>query len=105
MGGGGFLESIRGMGFAGGLYPVNPKATEIQGLPCYPSLRDIPGPVDHVISSVPAPVVPQLAEDAIAKGVRSIHFFTAGFSETGDEEREWPSVAEFLEELLTVADD
>jgi len=85
--GGGFLEAIRGMGFAGPIYPVNPKATEIQGLPCYPTLRDIPGPVDYVISSVPAPVVPQLVEDAIAKGVRAIHFFTAGFSETGDEER------------------
>ncbi|MGD9889809.1 MAG: acetate--CoA ligase family protein [Dehalococcoidia bacterium] len=86
-GGGNFLESIREMGFDGPLYPVNPKAQEIAGLPCYPSLRDIPGPVDYLISSVPAPAVPQLVEDAIAKGVRLIHFFTAGFSETGDDER------------------
>lgn len=87
MGGAGFLESIRGMGFAGPIYPVNPKAAEVQGLPCYPSLRDIPGTVDYVISSVPAPAVPGLVEDAIAKGVRALHFFTAGFSETGDAER------------------
>lgn len=86
-GGIGFLESIREMGFDGPLYLINPKAREIAGLPCYPSLRDIPGPVDYLISSVPAPVVPQLVEDAIAKGVRLIHFFTAGFSETGEEER------------------
>lgn len=86
-GGGGFLESIREMGFSGPIYPVNPKATEIQGLRCYPSLRDVPEEVDYLISSVPAPAVPQLVDDAIAKGVKAIHFFTAGFSETGDEER------------------
>lgn len=84
---GGFVESMQEMGFAGALYPVNPKATEIAGLPCYPSLRDVPGDVDYVISSIPAHLVPQLVEDAAAKGVRTIHFFTAGFSETGDVER------------------
>src|SRR5215217_7892466 len=86
-GGNGFLTSIRDMGFAGPLYPVNPKATEIEGLPCYPSLRAIPEPVDYVISSVPAPAVPQLVDDAIATGVRAIHFFTAGFRETGEADR------------------
>ncbi|HXF50348.1 MAG TPA: CoA-binding protein [Dehalococcoidia bacterium] len=84
---GGFVESIQEMGFSGALYPVNPKATEINGLPCYPSLRDVPGEVDYVISSIPAHLVPQMIEDAAVKGVRTIHFFTAGFSETGDEER------------------
>lgn len=68
------------------LYAVNPKYDEVEGVRCYPSLLDIEGPVDHVISSVPARVVPQLVEDAITKGVKVIHFFTAGFSETGEEE-------------------
>ena len=47
-----------------GLYPVNPKATEIEGMPCYPSLLDTPDPVDHVISMVPARIVPMLVEEA-----------------------------------------
>ncbi|MDA0270419.1 MAG: CoA-binding protein [Chloroflexi bacterium] len=87
-GGGGFLNSIMEQGYheRAGLYPVNPKATEIAGLKCYASLTDIEGPVDHVISLVPARVVPVLVEQAVAKGVRSVHFFTAGFSETGDPE-------------------
>jgi acyl-CoA synthetase (NDP forming) len=68
------------------LYPVNPKMDEIEGLRCYPSLLDIEGEVDHVISVVPARVVPMLVEQCIEKGIRSIHFFTAGFSETGDAE-------------------
>jgi len=66
------------------LYPVNPKYQEVEGLKCYASVLDIEGPVDHVISSVPALVVPKLVDDCIAKGVKTIHFFTAGFRETGE---------------------
>lgn len=82
----GFIMAMQDMAFEGGLYPVNPRHQEILGLKCYPSLLDIPGPVDHVIFAVPAHVVPEVIEDCIAKGVKSIHFFTAGFSETGEEE-------------------
>ena len=84
---GGFYQSLLDAGFpeVGQLYPVNPKIDEIDGVRCYPSLLDTPGPVDHVISQVPARAVPQLVDECIAKQVRSIHFFTAGFSETGDE--------------------
>lgn len=85
--GSGFLTALQGGSYAGRLHPVNPKADEIQGLRCYPRLRDVPGDVDYVISSVPAQVVPQLIEDCEAKRVQAIHFFTAGFSETGDAER------------------
>ena len=73
------------MGFPA-VYPVNPKYPEIEGLKCYASILDIEGPVDHVISSVPAHIVPKLVDDCIAKPVRSVHFFTAGFRETGDAE-------------------
>ena len=81
-----FLLSIQDMGFEGGLYPVNPKHQEVLGLKCYPSLLDIPGPVDHVIFSIPVQAVLDVVEDCIAKGVKTMHFFTAGFSETGEEE-------------------
>ncbi len=81
----GFLLACKEAGCEN-LYPVNPKYDEIEGLRCYPGVRDIPGPVDHVISCVPVRVVDALVDDCIAKGVRSIHFFTAGFTETGDEE-------------------
>ena len=84
--GGGFLSSLIELDFGEnhGLYPVNPKTDEIDGLRCYPSLLDTPDPVDHVISMVPARVVPMLVDQCIEKGVRSLHLFTAGFSETGD---------------------
>lgn len=83
---GSFVSAIKEMGFAGGLYPVNPKAEEIDGLKCYPRLTAIPGDVDHVISSVPLRFVEELVEDCGEKHVKVLHFFTAGFSETGDAE-------------------
>ncbi len=84
--GGGFLLSILDIGFdKERVYPVNPKTNELNGLRCYPSLLDTPDPVDYVISMVPAHVVPTLVDQCIAKKIKAIHFFTAGFSETGDE--------------------
>lgn len=82
-----FLRGLTDRGFHEHrpLYLVNPGATEIAGLPCYPSLLDCPGPVDHVISLVPASVAPTLVEQCGKKDVRSIHFFTAGFAESGEE--------------------
>jgi acyl-CoA synthetase (NDP forming) len=86
-GGGGFVVSLQDIGFQGPIYLIHPTAAAIRGLKCYPSLRDVPEDVDYVISSVPARAVPQLLEDCIAKNVKCLHMFTAGFTETGDAER------------------
>jgi acyl-CoA synthetase (NDP forming) len=82
----GVLVSLKSAGFPK-IYPVNPKYTEVMGLPCYPSVRAIPGVVDHVIVSIPAESVLELLDDCAAKGVKSVHFFTAGFGESGHSER------------------
>ncbi len=86
-GGNMFLQAYQSSGFRGAIYPLNPKAEEVLGLKCYPSLVDIPGPVDFVISSIPTQGILQLMDDAAAKRVRAIHFFTAGFRETGEDDR------------------
>jgi acyl-CoA synthetase (NDP forming) len=49
-------------GYAGGVYPVNPKYREIFDLPCYASLDDVPGPVDVVVILVGPARVPDLLE-------------------------------------------
>jgi len=69
------------------IFPVNPKYKEVLGLLCYASLTDIPGAVDHVIVNIPAESVLKLLDECAAKKVRSVHFFTAGFGETGDAAR------------------
>ena len=83
-GGTGFIRRLRENDFPGNIYPVNPKATEIQGLKAYPDVKSIPEHVDFVIVATPAPVVPAVLEDCIAAAVRNVHIFTPGFGETGD---------------------
>jgi acyl-CoA synthetase (NDP forming) len=79
-----FIRALQELGFPL-IYPVNPKHEEIEGLKCYPDLLSIDGPVDHVISAVPAKAVSSVLEQVMAKGSRTLHLFTAGFSETGED--------------------
>ncbi|MFC2034745.1 CoA-binding protein [Chloroflexota bacterium] len=80
------VQSLKMAGFPA-VFPVNPKYAEVLGLPCYPSLQAIPGVVDHVVVSIPAESALALLDDCVAKGVKSVHFFTGGFSESGYTER------------------
>ncbi len=80
------VVTLKKVGFPA-IYPVNPKYTEVLELPCYPNLQSIPGPVDHVIVCIPSSAALSLLDDCVAKKVRSVHFFTAGFSETGEAEK------------------
>jgi len=73
-------------GYHGKLYLVNPKYSEIMGLKAYPSLKAISGPVDYVISCVPAPEVLDILKDCSRKGVKVIHLYTARLGETGRQE-------------------
>lgn len=82
----GIFGCIRNFGFPGRLYPINPKADEIDGLKAYPSLTVLPEPVDLVVVSVPAPHVPAALKDCIASGSKNVHIFSSGFKETGEAE-------------------
>jgi acyl-CoA synthetase (NDP forming) len=82
-----FLEGLLEIGFDRPLYLVNPKGGEIKGHKIYTSLKDVPGNIDYVIGLVSAQIAPRLVEECAEKGVRAIHFCTAGFSETGEEDR------------------
>jgi acyl-CoA synthetase (NDP forming) len=79
-GGPGFLMAHAKQGFSGKLYAVNPKA-QVRNFDTYPTLLDIPGPVDHVIISVPAKLVPSIVCQCVEKGVKSAVMFTSGFKE------------------------
>jgi acyl-CoA synthetase (NDP forming) len=96
--GSGFLAPLVELGYRGQIYPVNPKYTEIMGLKAYASVKDIPGVVDYVISSVPASQVLGMISDSAAKGVKAIHLYTARFSETGRKE-----AADLEKEILNQA--
>ena len=77
--------------FKGKLYSVQKNEKTIEfinrlGVENRTSLLNIPEAIDLVIVSVPRAVTPQILEDCIKKDVAGVHFFTAGFSETGTKE-------------------
>lgn len=54
------------------LYPVNPRATEIEGLPCYPDLEATPEPVRAVSLITPPAITEEVVARAIALGIRHL---------------------------------
>ncbi|MEE9198663.1 MAG: CoA-binding protein [Dehalococcoidia bacterium] len=81
-----FVRLLQEFGYKGAIYPVNPRAKEIAGLKCYPSIAKVPSPVDYIISAVPAALVPQLIREAQGLGVRALHLYTGRLAEMGTEE-------------------
>jgi len=83
----GILKNVIDSGYQGDIYPVNPKAEEILGRPCYSSVLDIPGEVEQVVIVIPAPLVAQVLEECGQKGVEAAVVISAGFRETGGKGR------------------
>jgi len=81
-----FIKQLLQIGFPGAIHPINRKAESVLGLTAYPDLASIPHPVDYAIVAVSAPGVPGALEDCIAAGIKNVHIFSSGFSETGEEE-------------------
>ena len=54
------LKHLLDKGYAGRIYPVNPKYAAINGIACYSAIADVPGPVDLAIIAVPAKLVASL---------------------------------------------
>jgi acyl-CoA synthetase (NDP forming) len=77
------LANLVEHGFAGAIYPVNPKETTIQGRRCVARLGDIDGPVDCALIVVPAQATLEAMRACAAKGVKSAIVMSAGFAETG----------------------
>ncbi|MCL4534501.1 MAG: acetate--CoA ligase family protein [Bacteroidetes bacterium] len=71
--------------FRGKVYPINPSATEILGLRCYPNVQSVPKSVDLVVIVVPRDVVIEAVRDCTAAKVKGAIIITAGFRETGPE--------------------
>lgn len=79
------LRNIRDAGFKGPIYPVNPKATTILDLPCFPSIGAVEGAPELAVIIVPAAAVPATLADCGAKGVKGAIVISGGFGESGPE--------------------
>jgi acetate---CoA ligase (ADP-forming) len=69
--------------FHGPVYPINPSADVVHGVPAYPSVREAPGPVDVAFVAVPAAAVADAARDAADRHVRGLVVISSGFAEIG----------------------
>ena len=73
--------------YAGEIYPINPKYGQLGGRKCYPSIVEVPRPVDLAIIGVPAAVTLESLHQCAAKGVKAAIIFTSGFAEVGEDGR------------------
>lgn len=77
------LDNLLHYGYTGAVYPVNPKARAIHGVPAWPDMASIPDEVDLAIIVVPKQHVALVTEQCGQKGVKAIVVITAGFKEVG----------------------
>jgi acyl-CoA synthetase (NDP forming) len=94
------VELLRG-GFAGAIYPVNPGYDDVLGHRCYPSIADVPQPVDLAILGVANQRVEQAMRDAVAAGARS----TMTFSSLYEAEPPEPGMPALAERVAAIARD
>jgi acyl-CoA synthetase (NDP forming)/GNAT superfamily N-acetyltransferase len=71
--------------FTGPVFPVNPTARSVRGVRAYPSVADIPDPVDLAVVAVPADLAAEALESCLTKGVRALVVLSAGFADAGSD--------------------
>ncbi len=84
------LHNLIANEYQGTIYPVNPNAESVHSIKAYPSVLDVPGPVDMAVICVPAEFAMDAVGQCARKGVKGLVVITAGFREIGGlgEERE-----------------
>lgn len=84
-------------GFTGPVYAVNSKYTEVNGVPCFGAVSEIPDPVDLAVVCTPAATVPDIVRQCGEAGIRGLVILSAGFREASKEG------AALEEEIRTIA--
>jgi acetyl coenzyme A synthetase (ADP forming)-like protein len=81
------FRNILAGGFQGAVHPVNPGARSISGVRAYPSVLEVPDPVDLAVVITPARTVPSVLDECGQRGVRGVVVISGGFREVGEEGR------------------
>jgi len=90
------IVNLQRFGYAGRIFPINPKYAEILGLPCYPDLASTPEAPETVVVAIPGADVPGLLATAADRGVRGAVILSSGFGEAGPAGRERQAALERL---------
>ena len=81
----GLARNLVVSGYPGAIHFVNPKGDRLLGRLIYPSLAQVPDPVDLAVLLVPPQFVPATLEECGARGIRGVIVASGGFRETGAE--------------------
>lgn len=79
------VENLLNYGYPGKLYPVNPNADDIKGVKVYHSIGELPDGIDVALISTPRSVVPQMARECIARGIKALIIVAQGMADVGGE--------------------
>lgn len=92
------LDSIAKHDYKGKVYPINPKADEILGIKCYPSLEAINDSIDLVVVCVDLSVTPPILEACAKKGIHNVVIVSGGGKELGGERADYEAQIKALSE-------
>ncbi len=79
-----FLTAFKNSNWSDTFYPINPKREKILIWKCYPSVLDVPYPIDTAYISVKTNLIPKVIKECVEKKISWVIVFASGFSETGD---------------------
>ena len=80
----GILENLLQFGYKGEVYPINPNAENILGKAAYPSILDVPDPVELAVIVLPVGMVLESLEACGKRGIKAVTIVTGGFREVGE---------------------
>jgi acetyltransferase len=81
----GLARNLVQSGYQGAVHFVNPKGDRLLGAPIYPSVLNVPNPVDLAVLLVPPPFVLGVLKECAGRGIHAAIIATGGFRETGPE--------------------
>src|SRR5262245_18174616 len=90
------VANLQAFGYAGRIFPINPRHHAVLGLPDYPDLLSMPEPPDSAVVAIPAEHVPGVLAAAVERGARAAVILSSGFGEAGPVGRERQAAIERL---------
>jgi len=78
------MKNLINGGYKGKIYPINPTADKIMGLPAFKSVKDVPGDIDIAVFAIPAKFVPGALIEVGEKKIAGAILIPSGFAETGN---------------------
>jgi acetyl coenzyme A synthetase (ADP forming)-like protein len=79
------MKNLINGGYEGAIYPIHPRAEEVEGRKAYPSVTAIDGPIDIAVFCIPAPLVPRVLEEVGEKKIPGAILIPSGFAEVGED--------------------